>query len=440
MKILLISPSSDEFINHSKSKKTICTALPLLAAYTPPEHEVMISDQNYGDNIYMDDVDLVGISAMTPQAHTAYKISDHYKQKGIKVVMGGIHASVLPTEALQHVDSICIGEGDAVWKDIIRDAQTNKLREIYKSDELFDMSKIPNTRSDLVKKKRTTFGHSIIQATRGCPYSCEFCITSTLFGNKYRTRPVENVIEEIRKENNSLTVFIDDNIFGDLEYSEKLFKALIPLKTKWAGQASLKMATKDEALLKLARKSGCAGLFVGIESINNLAKENRCISNKLGSEDLSDVSKKIKMILSNGIIVQSSIIFGLDGDDIYTFERTIDFLETNDVSFSSFCILTPYPGTKLYERFKKQGRLLHEDWSQYNNQHVVFQPTNMSPEQLKEGSDWAGNRLHTMGSIIKRFKSNWRMPIFYWGMNLYTRTSNHRNHGPGHITYMDRPH
>ena len=434
MKILLISPSSDEFVNHSKGKKTICTALPLLAAYTPAEHQIIIADQNYGDCVYMDNIDLVGISAMTPQAHTAYKISSYYKERGTKVVMGGIHASMLPEEALQHVDSICIGEGDAVWKDIVCDAQQNKLKKIYKADELFDMSKIPAIRSDLVKRKKTTFSHSIIQATRGCPYSCDFCITSILFGNKYRTRPVENVIEEIKKENNSLTIFIDDNIFGNLEYSEKLFKALIPLKTRWAGQASLNMATKDAALLKLAKQSGCVGLFVGLESVSNLVKENHGISNKLGSKDLDDVSKKIKMILSSGIIVQSSIIFGLDNDDIYTFEKTVDFLKKNDVSFSSFCILTPYPGTKIHERFKKEGRLLHEDWSQYNNQHVTFQPANMTPEQLKEGSDWAGNELHTIGSIIKRFKSNWRTPIFYWAMNLYTRASNLRNHGPGHIT------
>jgi len=436
MKILLISPSSDEFLNHSKGKSTICTALPLLAAYTPSEHQIVIADQNYGDNVYLDDVDLVGISAMTPQAHAAYKIADHYKQKGIKVVMGGIHASMLPDEALQHADAICIGEGDAVWVDIINDAKKNKLKKTYKADALFDMAKIPPLRNDLVKRKRTTFGHTIVQATRGCPFSCEFCITSTLFGNKYRFRPVENVIDEIKKEGNKLTVFIDDNIFGNAEYSEKLFKALIPLKIKWAGQASLNLATKDPKLLKLARKSGCIGLFVGLESVNNLAAETHGISKKLGSTSLDEMAQKIKMLLSHGIIVQSSIIFGLDSDDIHTFEKSVNFLKKNNVSYSSFCILTPYPGTKLYERFKKEGRLLHEDWSQYNNQHVVFKPTNFTPQQLKDGSDWAGNALHTIGSIMKRFRSNWKMPIFYLGMNIYTRASNHRNHGPGHITKM----
>lgn len=230
--------------------------------------------------------------------------------------------------------------------------------------------------------------------------------------------------------NNKINFFIDDNIFGNLEYSEKLFKALIPLKTKWCGQASLNMATKDSTLLKLAKKSGCIGLFVGLESVNNL---QHGISNKIGSSDLHDVSKKIKMILRSGILVQSSMIFGLDSDDIFTFEKTVAFLRKAGVSYSSFCILTPYPGTKIYERFKKEGRLLHEDWSKYNNQNVVFKPVGLTPEQLKNGSDWAGNNLHTFGSIIERFKYNWRRPIYYLGMNLYTKTSNHRNHGVGSI-------
>jgi radical SAM superfamily enzyme YgiQ (UPF0313 family) len=436
MKILLISPSSNEFLNHSKGKSTICTALPLLAAYTPSEHQITIADQNYGDNVYLDDVDLVGISAMTPQAKAAYTIADHYRQKGVTVVMGGIHASMLPDEALQHADAICIGEGDAVWTDMLVDVKNKKLKKIYKSDTLFDMAKVPALRNDLVKRKRTTFGHTIVQATRGCPFSCEFCITSTLFGNKYRFRPIENVIDEIKKEGNKLTVFIDDNIFGNLEYSEKLFNALIPLKIKWAGQSSLNLATKDEALLKLAKRSGCIGLFVGLESISNLTEETHGISKKLGSTSLEEMSRKIKMILDNGIIVQSSMIFGLDNDDIYTFEKSVNFLKKNGISFSSFCILTPYPGTQLYERFKKEGRLLHEDWGQYSNQHVVFKPVGLTPKQLKDGSDWAGNALHTVGSIIKRFRSNWRMPIYYLAMNIYTRASNHRNHGPGHITKM----
>ena len=438
MKILLVSPSADEFINQSKSKQTVCVALPLLAAYTPAEHEVIIADENYGDNAYIDGVDLVGISAMTPQAHSAYKIAKHYRDKGIKVVMGGIHASMVPDEALEHVDAICIGEGDALWVQIINDARDNKLQRIYKPDALFDMAKIPPLRHDLIKHERTTFNHSIIQATRGCPYNCDFCITSKLFGKKYRFRPVENVVEEIKLTGRKFIVFIDDNIFGDLAYSEKLFNALIPLKIKWASQSSLNMTTKNEELLNLARKSGCVGLFIGLESVSNLAKEKHGVSIKLGTSSLADISKKIKLILSKGIIIQSSIVFGLDNDDFSTFEKTVDFLKTNHVSLSSFCILTPYPGTTIHERLKKEGRILHEDWSKYNNQNVAFSPIGLTPQQLKEGSDWAGTNLYSRRSLLKRFASNWKAPIYYLLMNLFTRTANLKGHGPGKIVYMNK--
>jgi radical SAM superfamily enzyme YgiQ (UPF0313 family) len=300
------------------------------------------------------------------------------------------------------------------------------------------MEQIPSLRHDMIPSKRTTFSHSIVQASRGCPYNCEFCITSILFGKKYRFRPVENVVEEIKGTGNKFIIFIDDNIFGNLEYSEKLFKALIPLKIRWGGQASLNMSTKDPALLKLAKQSGCVALFVGVESVNNLTTEHHGISTKLGSCELNDISKKIKTLLSHGIMVQSSIIFGLDNDDIYTFEKTVDFLKINNVSFSSFCILTPYPGTKLHERFKKEGRLIHEDWAKYNNQHVCFYPKNMSPDQLKQGSDWAGTNFYSASSIIKRYSDNWRNTVFYWGMNIFTRSANLNNHGPGSITPMDK--
>jgi len=438
LNILLISPSNGEFINHSKGKQTICVALPLLAAYTPAEHKVVIADQNYGDNVYLDDIDLVGISAMTPQACSAYKIADHYRKKGVKVVIGGIHASMLPDEALQHADAICIGEGDEVWPQIIKDVEAGSLKTIYKAKELFPMEKIPPLRHDLINKKRTTFSHSIIQATRGCPYDCEFCITSTLFGKKYRLRPVKNVIEEIKLAKSKLVVFIDDNIFGNLEYSKELFTALIPLKIKWAGQASLNMATKDEELLKLARKSGCIGLFVGLESVNSIKTEEHKISSKLGTSDLKNISEKIKKIISTGIIVQSSMIFGLDDDDAHTFEKTVSFLRANKVSLSSFCILTPYPGTRVHERMKKEGRIISEDWEQYNNQHVTFLPKGLSPKQLKDGSDWAGTNFYSMSSILHRFPANRRRLIYYWGMNIYTRLANLRNHGPGNVTLMER--
>ena len=390
MRILLVNPSESFFVNYSKSKKSVCVALPLLAAYTPKEHEVIVANQSYGDEVYLDHIDLVGISAITSQAYQGYKIAKYYRERGVKVVMGGIHASILPDEVLEHVDSVCVGEGDSLWKQILEDAANDKLRKIYKAEAFFPMEDIPPLKSDLIKRKRTTFGHTVIQASRGCPYNCEFCITSAMFGRKYRFRPVDNVIDEIKMRNEKLIFFVDDNIFGSPAYAEELFKKLLPLKKKWFSQASLHSMTRDIGLLKLARKSGAQGFFMGLESVNQLSRQISTSGAKLGTATLSEVSQKIKIMLDHGILVHSSIIFGLDGDGPTVFEKTVDFLKANNVFISSFCILTPYPGTRIYQRFKEEGRLLHEDWSKYSNENVVFKPNLITPKQLKDGSDWAG--------------------------------------------------
>jgi radical SAM superfamily enzyme YgiQ (UPF0313 family) len=217
MNILLISPSESSFVNYSRSKKSMCVALPLLAAYTPQEHTVEIVDQGRGDNVFKENVDLVGISAMTSQAHQAYEIARAYRARGTKVVMGGIHASVLPEEAASHVDAVCVGEGDGLWAQIVADAAAGHLQPTYKSASLFPMENILPLRLDLLRSMKTTFGHTVVQASRGCPYACDFCTTSALFGRKYRFRPVEQVIDEIRSRRKRLVVFIDDNIFGSAD-------------------------------------------------------------------------------------------------------------------------------------------------------------------------------------------------------------------------------
>ena len=352
--------------------------------------------------------------------------------------MGGIHASVLPDEAAAHVDAVCVGEGDGLWTRILEDAAAGTLERIYRPDGLFPVEKILPFRRDLGKKQKTTFNHAMIQATRGCPYSCEFCTTSALFGKKYRCRPVEHVVEEIRACGSRSIFFLDDNIFCSPAYCEDLFSKLVPLKIRWVGQASLNSVTKDPGLLRLAKRSGAMGLFIGIESVNQASKRATFSTSKLGATDLQDVAKKIRVVLNNGLLVQSSMIFGLDGDDPSVFERTVDFLNANRVSLSSFCILTPYPGTRLHERFKAEGRLLHTNWSLYSNENVVFQPKLMTPEQLKNGSDWAGTTFYRRRSILGRFRSNWRVPVFYIGMSLFTRHANLTNHGPGTIEPMVR--
>lgn len=439
MKILLVSPCETKYINFSKSKRVVCPALRLLAAYTPREHQVILADQGYGEQVHHDGIDVVGISAMTSQAKAAYRLAAWYRERGAKVVMGGIHASVLPDEAAQHVDAVCIGEGDALWPQILADAAAGRLQKQYRPSGFFPVDKILPFRRDLGNKHKTTFNHAMVQATRGCPYSCEFCITSALFGKKYRCRPVEQVVEEVRTCGSKSIFFLDDNIFCSPAYSEELFSRLVPLKVRWVGQASLHSVTKNLELLRLARRSGAKGLFIGLESVNQGSKRAATAAAKLGTSELQEVGSKIRVVLDHGVLVQSSMIFGLDEDDPTVFERTVDFLNANRVSLSSFCILTPYPGTRLYDRLKAEGRLLHEDWSLYSNENVVFRPTRMSPEQLKLGSDWAGTTFYRRRSIVNRLRSNWRSPLFYLGMSMFTRQANLSNHGPGMIQPMTRP-
>lgn len=438
MRILLISPSDDFFVNYSTNKKSVCVALPLLAAYTPREHEIIVADQGYGENVYYEGVDLVGISAMTSQAKAGYRIAAHYRDKGIPVVMGGIHASVLPEEVSRHVDAVCVGEGDALWGRIIEDAAAGKLQKTYKADTVFPMDRIPPMRLDVVNFRRTTFSHTVIQASRGCPYSCEFCTTSAMFGNRYRFRPVDHIVEELKKNRGNMTFFVDDNIFGSPAYAEELFKKMMPLKVRWFSQASLNSMARDPSLLKLARKSGALGFFIGIESVNAMSRDLSNSWGKLGSSNLSEVSRKIRIILDHGLLVQTSVVFGLDGDDPSTFEKTVDFLKRSRVSIASFCILTPYPGTRIHSRLKEEGRLIHEDWSKYSNENVCFYPKGMTPQQLKDGSDWAGRQFYSWRSIVRRAPASRRRGIIYTLVNSFTRRDNLRNHGPGAIIPMSR--
>ena len=397
-----------------------------------------MADEGYGEETHYDNVDVVGISAMTAQANAAYRLAAWYREHKVPVVMGGIHASVLPAEAARHVDAVCVGEGDGLWPQILEDAAAGTLQKFYRSPSLFPVEDIAAFRRDVGRQHRTTFNHAMVQATRGCPYSCEFCTTSALFGTKYRCRPVEQVVEEIRTCGSRSILFLDDNIFCSPAYCEELFSKLIPLKIRWVGQASLNSVTKDTALLRLAKRSGAKGLFVGIESVNQASKRDSQASSKLGTTDLQDVGQKVRAILRHGLVLQSSIVFGLDGDDATVFERTVDFLDAHQVSLSSFCILTPYPGTRIYDRLKAEGRLLHENWALYSNENVVFRPRQMTAEQLKNGADWAGTTFYRRRSILNRFRSNWRVPFFYLGMSMFTRHANLANHGPGAIERMAR--
>ncbi len=409
MKILLISPT---WKKETKSKrlgkhrvfKTPPHNLLIIAALTPKDMEIEIIDENIEKIDFDKKVDLVGISTMTASSPRAYEIADIFREKGIPVVLGGIHATVLPEESAQHADAVVIGEAEGSWEKLLQDLTKGgkqALAKFYQNPQRPDPSKIPIPERSLVKNKGYLLTR-FLQLSRGCPFDCHFCSVTKFFGKKYRFRPVKKVIEEIKgMVGKPLTTrflgFLDDNIVGNIAYARELFKALIPYNLLWVGQSSINIALHED-VLELAAASGCKGLFIGFESISedSLGEINK------SHNKIKFYEKAIKKIHQFGIAIEGAFIFGFDHDDKSVFRKTIKFIEKVKLDVIQFTILTPLPGTKLHEKLEKEGRIIDRDWSNYDMSHTVFQPKLMTPQELKEGFDWAYRRIYTPSSIFKR--------------------------------------
>jgi radical SAM superfamily enzyme YgiQ (UPF0313 family) len=412
LKIRLIDPAyENSYISHSqKVIKTIWFAhltLTTLAALTPPDIEVKITDENVEPIDFEEDVDLVGVTGMVMHASRAYQIAQKFRQRGIPVVMGGPHASSLPLEAKEHVDAVVIGEAENVWEGLIEDLKNGHLKPFYKADAYCSMKGIPPPRLDLLRKD-AYMTINCVQTTRGCPHQCDFCHVTHFFGKTYRCRPVAEVIEEVKRLDGEFVVFIDDNITGNRHYAKELFTQLKPLKKKWASQASMTL-TRDPELLKLAAESGCVSLFIGVESLSseNLKEVNKTFNRVPQFEDA------MKALHDYDIMIVGGFIFGLDHDDEGVFERTLRFCERNRIELPSFFILTPLPGTPLFQRMESEGRLLHKDWAKYNGATVVYKPKLMTEETLQRGFNWVCKEAYSWGSIIKR--------VFHPQQRFFTR-------------------
>jgi len=410
MKILLVSPIRDQHQFTNSGILIPQLALFILQGLTPKQHEVKIVEEEYMQLDLNEECDVIGISCMTSNAYRGYRIADAFREKGKIVVMGGVHPSLLPDEALAHANAVVIGEAEGVWENILEDIESNNLQRIYHEPNPDLDRYIPKDFSTLPKKR---FYNLIpIQTTRGCPYNCDFCCVSDIFGKKIKHIPVKNVVKDIEASGSRNYIFLDDNIIGDPKYARELFKALIPLKIIWVGQSSISFA-RDIEIMELANKSGCKGLFIGLESVvdTNIQKYKKLKS-------LEDTKHSIKKILKMGIIIQASVIFGLDEDTHETFGQTVRFLIKNRISIAAINVLTPYPGTRVYKEFKKGGRLLHEKWEYYDHHTVVFQPKNMTPLELQIGKIKARTAFNSIPSIVERFIGNLRMPGVYLAANL----------------------
>jgi radical SAM superfamily enzyme YgiQ (UPF0313 family) len=408
----LIDPAYDHpYISHTqKVIKNIWFArltLTTLAALTPPDIEVKITDENVEAVDFEEDVDLVGVTGMLMHAPRAYEIARRFRERKIPVVIGGPHASSLPLEAKEHVDAVVIGEAENIWEGLIEDFKKRCLRPFYRAQSFCSMERLPFPRLDLLRRE-AYMTVNCVQTTRGCPHQCDFCHVTHFFGKTYRYRPVDEVMEEVKRLEGNFIVFIDDNIAGNRRYAKELFTRLKPLKKKWASQASMTL-TRDPELLKLAAESGCVSLFIGVESLSseNLKDVNKAFNQAYPLEEA------MKALHDHDIMILAGFIFGLDHDDEGVFERTLRFCERNRIELPSFFILTPLPGTALFQRMDSEGRLLHKNWGQYNGATVVFKPRLMTEETLQRGFHWACKEGYSWGSIFKR--------VFHPQQRFFTR-------------------
>lgn len=394
---------------------------------TPPEIEVDIVEEEIEKINFEKHYDLVGISCMTAAAQKAYHLAGLLKKKGAKVVLGGIHPTVMPQEAIQHCDSVVIGEAEGTWPQLIQDFKQNRLQKFYKSLD-FDLANFPIPKRNS-NHNNTPFHMQPIFTTRGCPYNCEFCSVTKLYGTKLRHRRVADIVEEIAQTKEKKFIFLDDNIVGDVKFAKELFVSLSPLKISWVGQASMSLV-KDKNLLRLAKESGCIALFFGLESVSPNTLEG--LPKTLRS--LKKHDDAIKIIQGSGIMFHASVIFGFDDDDSSIFERTLEFLMKNRIVTATFNILTPYPGTRIFEKFEREGRLLSRNWSDYNHSTVVFKPKQITPGQLAEGYVWTGKNFYSKSSILKRFFNNFKHPVFYLSMNAAYHQGYKKKIPENHVT------
>jgi radical SAM superfamily enzyme YgiQ (UPF0313 family) len=433
MKIKLITPTNkkeDEFWGFKYFEKltgiksgNLPLALPTLAALTPSDVEVIIEDENVNPINFNEKVDLVGITFFTCYALRAYEIADGFRKKGIKVILGGIHASIMPEEALQHADAVVIGEADEIWPEVILDFKRNNLQRVYKQKHFPDLRNSPIPRFDLVDQNN--YNYFTVQIGRGCPYGCEFCSVHMFNGRQYRSKTIENVLREIKilkkLDNKKTFFFVDDNILINIDYAKQLFQELIHLKIKWWCQASINRLQDDE-ILDLMQESGCREVFVGFESVSEKSLESigKTISNKVKEYEWA-----IKKVHQHGIAIFGSFMFGADTDNKKIFEETFNFIQKNNIAFAMLNILVPAPGTVIYKKFKEEGRILSYDWSKYNGDHVCFKPNLMTIQELQKGRDKLLKRIYSYKNMYKRFKNLWEIGVFIRDKDvkkLFTKT------------------
>lgn len=373
--------------------------LTVLASLFPKDWDITIVNETI-EKVNLDvDVDLVGLTALTCVADRAYSLADEFRKRGRTVVIGGVHASLVPQEAKAHADSVLVGEAEGIFHRLISDYEAGCIKPFYQSESYFDLKKEPLPRRELLSSRYSRFFRSI-ETTRGCPNRCEFCSVPIINGLRYRTRSIsqiDNELSSIIRKRGEYLFLTDDNVVAKPKFAAELFRVFKKYGVKWMAFCTLQIARNPE-LLDLARESGCISLFIGFESLNqdNLDGARKTFMN---THELVDLIKRIQ---DHGIGIQGAFIFGFDHDDKDVFKRTVDFVHETHIELPTFSVLTPFPGTPLRRRLEKEGRIFDNHWPHYDMSHVLFKPKLMSPEELQEGYLWAQKYCCSPRSILGR--------------------------------------
>ena len=410
MKIALISPKGPLYRHRGgifrKSLRYQPLTLTTLAALIPSDvhAEVALYDEGIQDVPEELDADLIGMTVITGTARRAYELAAHYRSQGKTVVLGGPHVTLIPHEAIDHADAICVGYAEDTWPELLRDYARGALRSEYRQSHDFSLDRdMPFARRDLFDS-RHFLTQAVFEATRSCGHDCEFCIAPTAWGSRQFQKPVSWVIEDIRRVGEKRILFIDLNLVADKAYARELFTALIPLKVRWFGLSTVLIA-HDRELMELMARSGCRGLLLGLETITpgSLTDANKRFN---GSVDYATLIADLHTL---GIAIQGCFVFGLDHDTLDVFDATADFAIENAIDLPRFAIVTPFPGTPLHTRLESEGRILTRNWELYDGQHVVFQPRNMSVPELAAGHEKAWKKVYRYSAIASRL---WKARAF----------------------------
>lgn len=423
MKILLIHPQNylqrRSMGIYGRSLRYAPLTMPTLKALVPAElnADVRIIDEMVEDVDFDARADLVGITAITGTAPRAFEIADRFRARGIKVVLGGVHPTLMTEETLAHADAVVRGYAERTWPRLLRDFAAGRIERVYEDREPFDPALIvAPDRSGI--HKRDYFGWCTVEMSRGCSNQCEFCI-SHRFHPSYICRPIDDVMREIKAMRSKIIFFLDPNMIGDRKHAKAFFAELAKLRKWWLGCASLDVVD-DPELLDAMAKSGCRGLLMGFES----TRQDALVS----ANKVRNIGKRYAEIVDtlhdHGILVQACFVFGFDTDDASVFEESADYIAGAKFDLPQISIYTPFPGTPVFERMEREGRILTRDWSMYNGQNVVFRPARMSAEELDKGTDLVRRRAYSWRALSKRMltKPLWVKPLVvmsYLGFRYY---------------------